>query len=511
MKNTINLTEKQDHGAWAKYLPAISSFYTIHLGKDLLNPNFIPSDRVPLGFEHGIQGTNFLDPDSSYYNYGYGLYSAGHAELNLSKCDIREPMIHNRNREKTILIADSGGFQIATGVIKMDWATVKGPEGDKLREQILRWLEHTADWSMTLDIPAFAAQPPLSAKTGLTKFSDTLDITVHNLHYFINHRIPGKTKFLNVMSGSCPETSIEWYNTVKHFSDKKSVAEMNYDPIRTFEGFAFGGINMRNMPCLLERLLNLRDDNLLHDKDWIHFLGVGRLDWACYLTSIERVLKKHHNPNVNISFDAASPFVSAGGYGLSYDYNYFTPDRLTYSMGKGLDNKTLKGSKLAMPFQGPIMERLTAGDICVMGPTDENKHGKIGKTSWDSTSYLLIMAHNVYNHIHAVQEVNRLADMEYKQLTVDYRDWMRGKKSNLSQFVPNSILFFNNFVNVLFDPNTKNPYDMIKDNTAFLNSISFGNNKHSNFNSLFDNENEIPELDELVNGENDKLNNLENE
>src|SRR5690606_3285750 len=163
----------------------------------------------------------------AYFSYKYGLYSAGHAERNLSKCNAREPMIHNREKD-TILIGDSGGFQIATGVIKMDWATVKGPEGDKLREEILRYLEHTADWSMTLDVPAFAAVPPLSEKTGLTKFEDTLDITEHNLKYFIKNRVPGATKFLNVISGSSPENSKQWYDTIKPYSVPEVVEAMGY-------------------------------------------------------------------------------------------------------------------------------------------------------------------------------------------------------------------------------------------------------------------------------------------
>jgi len=511
MTNRVNFTERQKHGQWARYLPAISGFYTTHLGKALEDPNFVPLDRIPEKFELGLQGLNFLE-EESYFNYEYALYSAGHAERNLTKCAIKEPMIHNRNREKTILIGDSGGFQIATGVIKLDWENVKGPQGDKLREEILRYLEHTADWSMTLDVPAFAALPPLSEKTGLTKFSDCLDITVHNLHYFIKNRIPGKTKFLNVLSGSDRENAKEWYEAVKHFSIPESVEAMGYTVDRTLEGFAFAGRNMMDMTAVLDRLIDLKNDNLLYNKDWIHFLGIGRLDWACYLTSIERQLKKRYNPNLNISFDASSPFVAAGGYALSYNYNKFDPAQLTYSMGRGLDNKSLKGTKLAMPFQGPIMERLTTGDICVMGPNDLNKHSKIGKTSWDTTTYALVMAHNVYNHIQAVQEINRLADIEYAINPRSYLGWYedqnKGKKktSNKSDFVPNSILYFNNFVEVLFD--SPDPKQMIRDNEKFLNYVSFGDKSNNNFSSLFGG---IPSLDEMAAMDPDTLTSLEDE
>jgi hypothetical protein len=516
---TIDLSKKAIEGNYAFYLPAISGFYTKQLGKDLSDPTFTPKERVPAKFEHGLQGTNFLDPENSYYHYGVALYSAGHADRNLTRCDDKEPMIHKRDRTKTIIVGDSSGFQLATGVIKMDWANIKGEAGDKFREEILRYLEHTSDWSMTLDVPAFAAVPPLSLKTGLTKFEDTLDISVHNLHYFMKHRVPGATKFLNVISGSTPDNSKLWYDTIKHFSKPESVKEMGYTEDRTLEGWAFADINMKHMPSVLNRMLDLIEDGLIADKDWIHFLGIGRLKWACYLTSIKRQLQKHYNPNINISFDAASPFVAAGGYALSYNYNYFTPQKLTYSMGKSVDDKGLKGSTLEMPHQGPIMERLVAGDICYLGPNDANKIGKVGKTSWDTMSYLLIMAHNVYNHIQAVQETLRLADIEYhRNSSISYKDASGfGKKApNLSEFIPNDILYFNNFVEVLFDPATgiANARQMIVDNTTFLNSISFGGVDAANAakgRDLFDTVDETPDEDDMASLDNEKLTALEHE
>ncbi len=466
--NKVNFTERHDEGKWAKYLPAISGFYTTHLGKAAADETFVPKERIPEKFELGIDGLDFLKKDA-YFSYKYGLYSAGHAERKLDKCDDREPMIHKREKD-TILVGDSGGFQIATGVIKMDWTKVMTPDGDKLREEILRYLEHTSDWSMTLDVPAFAALPPLSEKTGLTKFEDCLDVTEHNLKYFIKNRVPGATKFLNVLSGSSADTSKTWYERVIPYSMPSAVEMMGYPINHTLEGWAFAGVNMRDMKTALARMIDLREDGLLETKDWIHFLGIGRLDWACYLTSIERQLKKY-NPNINISFDAASPFVAAGGYALSYNYNYFNPDQLTYAMGRGLDDKGLKNKKLAMPFQGPIMERCYTSDICVMGPGDLNKHGKEGKTSWDTTTYAIVMAHNVYNHIQAVQEINRLADIEYEVRDIH----------------PNNILFFNSFVEELFSRDAAGAYKLLDDYAGHLNNISFKENKIvDSYHTLFD-------------------------
>ena len=41
---------------------------------------------------------------------------------------------------------------------------------------------------------------------------------------------------------------------------------------------------------------------------------------------------------------------------------------------------------------------------------DLNKNGKWGRTSWDSFSYALLMGHNVWMHIEAVQRANREYD-----------------------------------------------------------------------------------------------------
>ena len=80
----IDFTKRHNEGQWARYLPAISGFYTTHLGKDLLDEKFIPKERVPEKFELGIQGLDFLKgPEDAYFSYKYGLYSAGHAERKL--------------------------------------------------------------------------------------------------------------------------------------------------------------------------------------------------------------------------------------------------------------------------------------------------------------------------------------------------------------------------------------------------------------------------------------------
>jgi hypothetical protein len=58
----------------------------------------------------------------------------------------------------------------------------------------------------------------------------------------------------------------------------------------------------------------------------------------------------------------------------------------------------------------PLSNLFKMKDICYYKPGDVNKNGKEGKTSWDSFSYALLMGHNVWMHLTAVQEANRRFD-----------------------------------------------------------------------------------------------------
>ena len=60
-------------------------------------------------------------------------------------------------------------------------------------------------------------------------------------------------------------------------------------------------------------------------------------------------------------------------------------------------------------LDSPVSKQMKISDVCHYGPGDLNKLGKEGKTSWDSFSYALMMCHNVWQHINAVQTANCLS------------------------------------------------------------------------------------------------------
>ena len=461
MKPPVNLSILQRD--YAIYLPAISTFYNGYISKQRLSDH-VPQNRIPKGFDRGIEGMNFLNENEGYFTYKYGLYSAGHAKLDLTKSLEQESMIQQRDRTKTLILGDSGGFQIGKGVLKFDWMNFEGPEASKVRQQILEWLELTADWSMMLDVPTWACDHNHTKKTGLKTFEDCLDKTRFNNEYFLKNRL-GHTKFLNVLQGGDWERAEQWYQSVKEFSDPKIWGD------KAAEGWAMGGANMSRMDVTLKRLMTMRDDGMLEGKDWMHFLGTAQLDWSCYLTLIQRQVRKHINPNFNISFDCASPFI-ATAHGLVYTNVQHTNKRWSVIMEKAPDNKALAGSDIPFPFESEIGRRLTMGDVCYYAPGMLNKIGKEGKTSWDSFSYALYMAHNVYMHIDGVQKANQLMDIETARVRhkIDWRHWKKlkanEKHDEFSEWVPRNILYFDRFIEDLFNTKTKEEAFNMIDNEA---------------------------------------------
>jgi hypothetical protein len=473
MKPPVDLTPLNKD--YACYLPAISSFYSTYVDKQR-KEEFIPKDRIPKGFDRGIEGMNFLNPEQGYFYYKNALYSAGHAQLDLAKSIKQESMIQQRDRSKTMILGDSGGYQIGKGILKFDWLDFEGEKANATRQQILQWLDYTADWSMMLDVPTWACDHIHSPKTGLKTFEDCLEKTKFNNKYFIEHRVGAKeggTKLLNVLQGSNWDTSEAWYQGVKEFSDPKIYGD------KAAEGWAMGGANMCKMPVTLKRLITMKFDGMLEGKDWMHFLGTAQLDWSCYLTSIQRQIRKHVNENFTVSFDCASPFI-ATAHGLVYTNAQHNPKRWSVIMDKAPDTKALSGSDCPFPFESEVGRRLTMGDVCYYAPGMLNKIGKEGKTSWDSFAYALMMSHNVYCHITAVQRANQLMDIELKNKPrMSWRTYRAKVKENdfsdeISDWVPRNILYFDTFVEELFACTDKaTSFEMIETATTlgFLNGV----------------------------------------
>ena len=471
-----NLTATQND--YAYFLPATSGFYSTFIGKQRYG-NYVDPARVPASFTNGVESLNYLEPEKGIFYFDHCLYSAGHANLDLTKQDDSEDMFRNRDRSTSWVLGDSGGFQIGKGVWEGEWndptgpvvaqrmaeAVAKGvelvpqlhPTGhpktdkngnpkytkvdhvklyqDKLdaahkkRTQVLEWMDTLMDYGMVLDIPAWVARSPAGIKaTGISTYQEAVDATKYNNEYWIKHR-NGNCKFLNVLQGENHKDADDWYQQMKDFCDPTK-----YD--KPFNGWAMGGQNMCDIHLVLRRLVALKFDGLLEKghQDWMHFLGTSKLEWAVLLTDIQRAVRKYHNENFTISFDCASPFLATAN-GQIY-INTETEDRTkwVYRMQASADDKKYSTDtrlfkdaviqdKIFDKFEtSPVIDQVPIKDICIYKPGDLNKVGKEGDTSWDSFSYAIMMGHNVWMHINAVQEANRQYDLgKLPSMLVDER------------------------------------------------------------------------------------------
>jgi hypothetical protein len=399
------------------FLPAVSGFFATFIGKQR-SMEYVETNRIPSNFTHGVESLNFLNPNQGQFQYKWCLYSAGHADLDINRDSPKEDMFRKRDRTTSWALGDSGGFQIGKGVWEGDWKDPTCPKAQKKREQVLAWMDAYMDYGMILDIPAWVARSPKGQQaTGITTYEEACQATNINNDYFMKHR-SGACKFLNVLQGENHAEADDWYERMKKYCDTKQYPETH------FNGWSMGGQNMCDIHLVLKRLVALRFDGLLEKgtHDYMHFLGTSKLEWATLLTDIQRAVRKYHNENFTVTFDCASPFLATANGQVYCQTETQDRTKWVYRMVPSIDDKKLSTDTTAFGeafvregkhtsfLDSPITTGLTAKDICVYSPGDLNKIGKEGKTSWDSFSYAIMMGHNVWMHINAVQEANRQYD-----------------------------------------------------------------------------------------------------
>ena len=352
----------------AIYVPSVTPGYAM----DVYTKNW--KRPLPAGVEpHDL---NFLDPKTKLFRISHVMSSAGQALEQSRPC-----IITQRDRTHTIMIGDSGGYQVANGSKKID------PETDRLR--ILRWLETNADVAMTLDVPTGPVKRP---DYRYRNTQQCLDATLSHLQFFDRHRQNEKTIFLNVLQGNTALEADAWYDKVKIFD---------------FEGWAFAGVLRHNFYHLCRRILTMADENLLQNKKWIHVLGTSELETGVLLTALQRAINKHINRNLRISFDTSTPFRQLG-WGTIYTVPRFDADRMVMCTDTIPDGRELVQSKLRWPWPSALGDRMTLGDICVNDIDEFGSHR-------DMQSYHLLSHHNLSAQCYAVNLANRVYDSESVQ------------------------------------------------------------------------------------------------
>jgi hypothetical protein len=156
---------------------------------------------------------------------------------------------------------------------------------------------------------------------------------------------------------------------------------------------------------VLRILLTLRDaDALAEGRDWIHVLGVSTPKWAILLTAIQRAIRRHVNPRLQISYDSATPFQAAGiREEVAIMPNYTSrPRDWAIRFERVEQSAQLAGSNEPFPYTSPLGNRLTMGDLNVYG-------GDWNHRSFDTISNLLLCNHNCWVMLEAFRQANELA------------------------------------------------------------------------------------------------------
>ena len=397
---SIDLTPRWNN--FAVYLPAMQYGYSSSVDDTLKNKKISKNREFPNGIT--MVDLDFLNPKSKLWHYGYALYSAGQFTDALPKaCAITQ-----RDKAATTILGDSGGFQIGKGTLRGTEHLKKAKtsaevcelwrQSGDIRKWILQWLEANSDYAMTIDMPLWAKFES-NSKTPFHKCSvqELIDLSIGNLDY-IKRNARGKTKWLNVLQGTTPKDSKQWWDAVKGYR---------------MGGWALAGnVGWRGgLQNVLQYVLTMRDDNAFDKgQDWMHVLGVSQPTWAVLLTAIQRAIRQHCDNDIfRVSYDSASPFQAGGRYQKVVRYPKFTKDVASWAMTmhEAPVNPIYAdtGNAYHFPYSSPIGDLLTLNHLNIRG-------GEFQRGAYDTVSNHLLTNHNVWVYVRGFLEANELAFMQ---------------------------------------------------------------------------------------------------
>jgi hypothetical protein len=256
---------------------------------------------------NSLQDLEILNPNSLLY-YPTVLMSAGHSDLEFKK-PYNEYGVRVRDRTKTTLISDSGGFQIAKGT----WNVSLNPPDQafrQLRQNILNWQQKTSDWAVTLDVPYLIFSIDKSQRqTGITTTQQALKVIVDNMDYYMANST-GACGWLNALQGRTFQETDEYFDCVKDYN----VPGYRNDYCR---GWAFGNLQSSSAEALLRRMVILKHRGHLQHTERIHILGKSKIYQTVFFNAVAR-----HFPDIKFTYDSSSPYLQAAKGQIVTGWNF---------------------------------------------------------------------------------------------------------------------------------------------------------------------------------------------
>jgi queuine/archaeosine tRNA-ribosyltransferase len=253
------------------------------------------------------KSARFFDSTTEgYFKHPYVLLSAAH---HYKLDNFREKMGCSPD---TQVFIDSGGYQLATGVIS---------EKNYGNEVALKFSEANGDIFPILDRPG-AERKIKDKNSPVLTFNDRLDLTKVSAQYYLDNRTRDNTTVMNVVQGSNMNSVIPWYNAMKQYP---------------LDGWAHGG-HLANMKTILSTIIHLWNDGE-YDKDTIkvhHVFGISRAVVMLYLAVVQDELNKH-GVDIQITYDS-SYFTRTFAFG---DYFMSEESGPLYQKSAGFTSLTL--------------------------------------------------------------------------------------------------------------------------------------------------------------------------
>ena len=388
MRKGEDLTKRYRDNRYAIYIPSLQSGYAQFATKQNRD---VRDGELPNSFR--VRDLDFLDPSSQLWSCAYTLYSSGQFD----KAQLRNnDMIRDRKRGQSIVIGDSGGFQLGTGVIKNrdeqqalnSLATnpsklVSQWQDVGFRKRTLRWLEMYTDYAMTLDMVLWGSKEAnKDSKSVLRNLSvdQLIDLSVDNLKFFSDNRgqvSGGGTKFLSVLQDIGNGTGERWYQAVKDFE---------------FEGWAYGG-STKLLNNLLRWCHRLMREKKLDKSEWFHLLQNSPPIFSVVYAAIQQSLSKALGHDITISYDSSSPHQGSGQQRAMYKAPTFTNDLSTWTMSSERIEQNVQLARgdiqKSLPSDSPLSTFFTLNDL--------NFHQELYRDHRvDSFAEHLMTNHNIY-------------------------------------------------------------------------------------------------------------------
>lgn len=320
---------------------------------------------------------NFYTPHKeNMFNYPYLLLSA-HYNL---KADVKKD--YYCNLKDTLILGDSGGYQIASGVLEFT---------NDLRKQIFEWLENNTTYAVNLDLPPYIS----NKKLAVGNFDKNLEQSVENFKYFAKHQT-GKTKFLNVLQGRDIKSIQKWYDRIKQYSEDFT------------GGWSIGSASATTYNILLSLSFLFQNgefDRLnKKDKQLIHILGLSKPKDMVVLSYLVKKLDENGFDNLNITYDSSTPQTA----GVRSNYIYAsTPSAFKWmQFSNQIKHEKNINYDAKLPCTCPVCKTLTLKDLY-----DPSIHVK---DSLGPMYYGYLVMHNLFMLIDFKYKMDKIIDTDSK-------------------------------------------------------------------------------------------------